>query len=142
MNTFLRISLILISSFLFTICLLKSSASVYEQIPAKHQEPVHKQELIMTRFQDIQSGKRPPSYDNFGPGEVPSVYLNNFDGQTVTIKIYNVSTGDLITQFKSTYIPAYNAQYWMLDDLPSGSYKASVLVGAEEMDSQLFNVSK
>jgi hypothetical protein len=96
----------------------------------------------MTRFQDIQSGKRPPDYDNFVPGEVPCVYLNNFDEQTVRIQIYNISTGDLIKQLKPTYIPAYNAQYWMLDDLPSGSYRASVLVSGVEMDSKHFNVSK
>ena len=142
MKTFLMISLILIAAMLFTSCLLKSSASVYEQIPVKHQEPVHKQELITTRFRDIQSGKRPPSYDNFGTGEVPSVYLSGFSGQTVSIQIYNISTGDLITQLKPTYIPAYNAQYWMLNDLPSGSYRASVLVGGVEQDSKLFNVIK
>ena len=135
MNIFLRISLILLVALIFTSCGPKPNVPGHEQVSVK------KQELIMTRFQDIQSGQVRPNYDHFGPGEVPCVYLNGFGGQAATIKIYNVSTGALIAT-RTTSISKNMNHYWQLSDLPSGSYRADVSVGEVKQDSKLFNVSE
>lgn len=97
--------------------------------------------LILTRFQDIKPNETPPNYDIFGPGEVPSVYVSGYDGQTVTIEIFDISTGELAKK-TTAYVPKGKDYYWLASDLPAGSYKVSVNVGGISQEMKLFNLRK
>ena len=47
--------------------------------------------LLMARFHDIKPDASPKATDLFGPGEVPSAYVYGYDGQTVTIEIFDIT---------------------------------------------------
>ncbi len=97
--------------------------------------------MITTRFQDIKPNEAPTNYDMFGPGEVPSIYVSGYDAQTVTIEVYDISTGDLVKKYTS-YVPQGKDYYWICSDLESGSYKAIVSIGGVSQDMKLFNVRR
>ncbi len=104
-------------------------------------ETVPQKGLLITRFQDIKPNDKPPGFDLFGPGEVPSVYVYGYDNQTVTVEIFDIATGELIKK-NTSYIPQGKDYYWMFSDLKAGSYKAIISVSGASTDMKLFNVRK
>lgn len=97
--------------------------------------------LTMTRFHDIRPTEAPPPTDVFGPGEVPSAYVYGYDGQAVTIEIYDITTGTLVKK-QMTFIPKDKDYYLVLSDLPPGSYKAVINTGGTSRDMKLFKIQK
>ncbi|HNY64115.1 MAG TPA: hypothetical protein PKM41_01675 [Deltaproteobacteria bacterium] len=108
-------------------------------IPGCASEP--RQGLIVTRFQDIKPDEPPPPVDLFGPGEVPSAYVYGFDDQSVTLEIFDISTGEPMKK-QTTYIPRGKDYYWVFSELPAGSYKAIVSTGGTSREMRLFNVRR
>lgn len=96
--------------------------------------------LIVTRLQDVQPGALPPSRDLFGPGEAPTFYIFGYDDETVTIVIRNLGTGSTVVQ-KTFFIPHERASYPTFD-LPTGSYRCELTVGATTLESRTFRVDR
>jgi hypothetical protein len=102
---------------------------------------VPQQGMVMARFQDIQPNEAPSAADLFGPGEVPSAYVYGYDSQTVTIEIFEIATGGLVKK-QTSFIPKGKDYYWILSDLPAGSYKAVISTGGTSREMKLFNIRK
>jgi endonuclease YncB( thermonuclease family) len=109
--------------------------------PAEPSTPIPKQGMIITRFQDVKGDVYPPSVDHFGPGDTPAVYVYGYGGETVTVEIYDLTTGKLV-KTSTDYISQGMANYRWYPDFPAGSYKAVLSVGGVEVASALFKVSK
>lgn len=103
--------------------------------------PAPSRGLITTRFQDVQPGVAPPRRDSFGPGETPCLYVQGYGGQTVTAKIYDLSSGREVKRV-TEYIPEGKDYHWWFSDLPSGSYRADLEIGGSVTHSSLFRVSR
>jgi hypothetical protein len=97
--------------------------------------------LVMARFQDIKPDGSPQTADVFGPGEVPSAYVYGYDDQTVTIEIFDIASGALVKK-QTSYIPKGKDYYWVLSDLPQGSYKTVISTGGTSREMRLFNIRK
>lgn len=62
----------------------------------------------------------PPRVQRFGPGEKPAIYLRGYGGETVTIQVKEIDTGEAIWTH-TEYIPANQSQ-WFYPPSPPGSY--------------------
>lgn len=98
-----------------------------------------RQGMIMARFQAVTTREPPKAADLFGPGEVPSAYVWGYDDQTVTIEIFEQSTGKLVKK-QTSFIPRGKDYYWILSDLPPGSYKAVISAGGTTRETRLFSI--
>lgn len=97
--------------------------------------------LFMARLQDCKDGYI-PSTDNFGPGEAPAVVFSNYNGLTVTVRVYDQHSGGIVWN-RTEYIPRDRPlNWWSLKTLPSGAYKAELLTGNTLRQSYNFNVAR
>ena len=100
--------------------------------------------IVTTRFQDIKGGVIPPIVNNFGTGDLPCVYVHGYGGNTVTVEVYNVSTGLAVqgTNKKTDFIPEGLNAWWEYPNLPSATYKAVLYVGGVQEKSATFTVGR
>lgn len=98
------------------------------------------QQLIMARFQDLTPGKIPPSKDSFGPGETPMAFVIGHGGNTITLRTYRIADGQMLLE-KTAFVSQGNNWFQQLN-LPTGSYKVSLVVGGTAVSSSNFSVDK
>jgi hypothetical protein len=79
--------------------------------------------------------------DIFGPGEVPSVYVYGYDNRSVTIEVYEISTGALVKK-QTSFVPKGKDYYWVLPFLPPGSFKAIMNTGGTAQETKLFSIRR
>jgi hypothetical protein len=99
------------------------------------------QGVLVTRFHEVKDGTRPPSIDSFSPHQTPTVYVFGYGGQTVTVKIYDLATGQAVTS-ETMYISRHKDKYWGFSDLSEGSYKAVLEVGGSPVAETAFDVTQ
>ncbi len=132
----LSAKILLISLSIFTISSC-APAPKSKSLPSV-QKP--KSSFHTTDFREVD--KNPIPKDNFGPGEVPTLFLRNYNGQTVSIKIYSISTGALVKTINN-YVPKdHNWRWYRLTDLANDSFKAELSVSGIVKESYLFGVSR
>jgi len=99
------------------------------------------EDIHMSLLKNVESGNYTLQTDHFGPGETPSVVVLGCGGRNVTIRIYNLDSGNLVATYKE-YVPENWIKWWWFDNLPSGSYQAVLLVGGETKGAANFTISK
>ena len=98
------------------------------------------QAFYTSRMQDLPNSVT--VRDNFGPGEVPVIVLDGYNGQTVTIDVYRLTDGTRVYH-KIDYVPREHLRRWhYLRDLPNDSYKANLSVSGNVVRSYRFNVAR
>lgn len=103
--------------------------------------PIPNSGLYVARLQDCKPGYIPPR-DAFGPGETPAVVLDNYSGLTVTLRVTDIVSGGIVWN-NTLLIPRDRAtNWWSLKVLPSGVYRAELLLGNTLRQSYDFNVTK
>ena len=86
----------------------------------------------------------PPSVSNFGAGDLPCVYVYGYGGNTVTVEVYNISTGQAVqgANQKTSYLSEGLNYTWQYPNLPSATYKAVLYVGGVQKETAIFQVGK
>ena len=103
--------------------------------------PMPNSGLYVARLQDCKPGYI-PARDAFGPGEIPAIVLDNYSGLTVTLRVSDIVSGGMVWN-NTVYIPRDRAtNWWSLKVLPSGAYRAELLLGNTLRQSYDFNVTK
>jgi hypothetical protein len=98
--------------------------------------------FFVARLQDCKPGATIPSCENFVAGEEPAVVCVNYQRQTVTVRVNNVTTG-AISWNRTEYIPQDRTTcWWSLKVLPAGTYKAEVFTGGTFLRSYTFNIAR
>ena len=78
--------------------------------------------------------------DKFGPEETPTVVIRKYGGKTLTIRLYDLSTGEQV-EYRDAYVPYGKDFWWSFPYLSAGSYKAVLEEDGLIRESCLFRVS-
>ncbi len=81
----------------------------------------------------------PPKMQGFGPGEIPSLKIEGYDGQTVTVAILDMLTGKTV-ETRTSYIPKGRNNV-MPFELSPGSYQAELYVSGTIVSTWKFKVA-
>jgi hypothetical protein len=97
--------------------------------------------FFAARLQDCSPSHITPRH-NFGSNDTPAIVYLHYNGQAVTVHIYNLATGELA--WKTTdYVPKYHTtRWWNLSELPEGSYKAELLTAGNVRRTCNFTVAR
>ena len=96
--------------------------------------------FFAARLQDCKPEAEIAPWDNFAAGEVPAIVLVNYAGRTVTIRVNDVS-GSMVW-FDTVYVPQGRATaWWSLETLPTGLYKADLVMEGTLLQSCSFEVN-
>lgn len=124
----------MINRFLFFLALILGFG-IYSCATVPHEE------IHMSRLSDVNSGNYSLRTDYFGQGETPSVVVTGCGGHNVTVRIYNLNSGNLVKTYKD-YVPENWTKWWWFKDLPGGSYQAVLFIGGETKGTTNFTISK
>ena len=109
-----------------------------EAVPA----PPPASAFFVARLQDCKPGDVIPARESFAPGEVPAAVFINYAGQTITVRVNNVTSG-AISFNKTDYIPRDRTTAGGVSrPLPPGTYKAEILTGGTFLRSYNFSLAK
>ncbi len=95
--------------------------------------------IITTLYQDITTDKLPPLKDSFGDGEIPTIYIYGYGGETFYLRFFNTQTGKTITT-DHWYIPVGKVMYPSYPNLTSGIYKVELFIRDTMAESRVFSV--
>ncbi len=96
--------------------------------------------FFAARLQDCKPKAEIPPRDHFAAGEVPAIVLVNYAGRTVTIRVNDVS--GVMVWFDTVYVPQEDATaWWSLKTLPTGLYKADLVMEGTVLQSCSFEVN-
>ena len=96
--------------------------------------------FFAARLQDCKPEAEIPPRDNFAAGEVPAIVLVNYAGRTVTIRV-NTAAGAMFW-FDTVYVPQdRTTAWWSLETLPTGLYKAELVMEGTFLQSCSFAVN-
>ena len=83
----------------------------------------------------------PLRLESFGPGDVVTLYVYGYDGETVTVVIRDMLTGKLV-ETRSDYIARDRTGGMHYPDLGSGSYLAHLSINGTIVDTWKFTVKR
>jgi hypothetical protein len=92
-------------------------------------------------LRNVNSGNYDVRVDQFSSGETPAIVVTGCSGQTITVRVYNVFSGQVINEVTG-HITQDKAQWWPLTDLPNGSYQVGLLIGGNTVSAANFNVRR
>ncbi len=97
--------------------------------------------FFVARLQDCKSEAPIPPRDKFAAGEVPAIVLVNYAGRTVTIRVNDAISGAMFWH-NTGYLPQDRATaWWSLKTLPTGTYKAELVMGGTVLQTCEFEVN-
>ena len=76
---------------------------------------------------------------SFGPGEIACLVIDGYGGQTVTVNIVDMLTGQTV-QTRTTYVPEGRTNV-MPFDLPPGSYLAELSISGVNAATWKFKIA-
>jgi len=96
--------------------------------------------FFAARLQDCKPEAVISPRDNFAAGEVPAIVLVNYAGRTVTIRVSNIA--GVMLWNNTVYVPQDRpAAWWSLEALPTGAYKAELVMEGTFLQSCRFEVN-
>ena len=109
------------------------------QTPSGH--PEFARQIIAIRYSDA-SESQPTATEHFGIGEVPTIMIQGYGGETIYFHLSELSTGKVIRRQKR-YIKKDRPLYWPFPDLSEGSYSIVFkITGMAQKKSLTFTVSR
>jgi hypothetical protein len=99
------------------------------------------QGIHTSRLHNVNSGSHYVQVDQFGSGETPAVVVTGCGGKTVTVRVYNLFSGHVVNEVTG-YIDQNRAQWWLLEDMPNGSYQAGLLIDGSTVGAANFIVRR
>ena len=97
------------------------------------------QDIHMARQVDVNAGKYTLRVDQYAADEIPTVVVTGCGGHNVTVRIVELSTGNVVKTVKD-YVPENWTKWWWFNDLPKGSYEAALIIEGETRASIKFKV--
>lgn len=99
------------------------------------------QGIHTSRLRNVNSGSDDVRVDQFGSGETPAIVVTGCSGKTVTVRVYNVFSGQVVNEVTG-YVAQNRAQWWPLTDMPDGSYQVGLLIDGSTVAAANFNVRR
>ena len=99
------------------------------------------QGIYTSRLRNVNSGSHEVRVDQFGSGETPAVVVTGCGGKQVTVRVYNVFSGQVVNEV-SEYVTQNSAHWWPLTDIPNGSYQVALLIGGSNVGAANFKVQR
>lgn len=97
--------------------------------------------FFTARLQDC-SPAHIPARHTFEAEDIPAIVYLHYSDQTVTVRIYDLATGQMVWT-KTDRVPRYHTcRWWNLSALPNGSYKAELLTGGNVRQTCNFKVAR
>jgi hypothetical protein len=84
----------------------------------------------MSRLIDVKAGNYSVRLDQYAADEIPTVVVTGCGGHNVTVRIIDLSTRNVVKTYKD-YVPENWTRWWWFNDLPTGSYKAVLIIEGE-----------
>ncbi len=97
--------------------------------------------IHMSDYADVKAGNMDIRADRFGAGDVPTVVITDCGGRNCTVRIRDLSTGNVVKTYRE-YVPEGWTRWWWFKDLPAGSYKAELIVQGDVMATTTFTVEQ
>lgn len=99
------------------------------------------QGIHTSRLSNVNTGSYDVRVDQFGSGETPAVVVTGCGGKTVTVRVYNVFSGQVVNEVTG-YIAQNKAQWWPLTSMPNGSYQVGLLIDGSTVAAANFKVRR
>jgi hypothetical protein len=97
------------------------------------------QDIHMSRQVDVKAGNYSMRVDQYAAGEIPAVVVTGCGGHNVTVRLIELSTGNVVKTYKD-YVPEYWTKWWWFNDLPKGSYEAVLIIEGDTKASVKFKI--
>ena len=102
--------------------------------------PKLKGKMHTTRLIDANAGKHNIHIDNFGAGETPALVIRGYSGQSITIKLFDITSGNIVNE-QIIYRADGKAKWIWWNNLPSGSYQAVIFARGISHAAKTFSVA-
>lgn len=96
--------------------------------------------MITVRHRDVTGSGNYWCVSKFSPGETPTLVIRECGGKTLTVRLYEVSSGKEV-EHQDTYVPYGKDFLWSLPYLSVGSYKVVMEEDGLIRESCQFKVS-
>ena len=96
--------------------------------------------MTTIRHRDATGSGNYSRVEKFSPGETPTVVIREYGGKTLTIRLYDLSSGEQV-EYRDAYVPHGKDFWWSFPYLSVGSYKAVLEEDGLIRESCLFRVS-
>jgi hypothetical protein len=97
------------------------------------------QDIHMSHQDDVKAGNYNVRVDQYAAGEIPTVVVTGCGGHNVTVRIIDLSTGNVVKTCKD-YVPEKWNKWWWFNDLPKGFYEAVLIIEGDTKASVKFKV--
>jgi hypothetical protein len=97
------------------------------------------QDIHMSRQADAKAGNFNIVADQYAAGEIPAVVVTGCGGHNVTVRISDLSTGNVVKTYKD-YVPENWTKWWWFNDLSKGSYEAVLIIEGDTKASVKFKI--
>jgi hypothetical protein len=98
------------------------------------------QDIHMSRQVDVKAGNYTMRVDQYAAGEIPAVVVTGCGGHNVTVRIIDLSKGNVVKTYKD-YVPENWTKWWWFNDLPKGSYEAILIIEGDTKASVKFKIN-
>ncbi len=98
------------------------------------------QDIHMSRQVDVKAGNYTMRVDQYAAGEIPAVVVTGCGGHNVTVRISDLSTGNVVKTYKD-YVPENWIKWWWFNDLPKGSYEATLIIQGDKKAAVKFRIN-
>ena len=99
------------------------------------------QGIHTSSLSSVNSGNFDVQVNEFGSGETPAVVVTGCGGKSVTVRVYNVFSGQVVNEV-SGHVTQNKAQWWPITDLPNGSYQVGLLIDDTIVSAANFSVRR
>ena len=96
--------------------------------------------MTVIRHRDATGSGNYSRVKKFRPEETPMVVIREYGGKTLTIRLYDMSSGEQV-EYRDAYVPYGKEFWWSFPYLSVGSYKAVLEEDGLIRESCLFRVS-